>query len=51
MKPLLILVDLQQDYLNSSYLEPTAGLVVHGAAKLLAWCRKQGSHFSAGVSS
>jgi acyl-CoA reductase-like NAD-dependent aldehyde dehydrogenase/nicotinamidase-related amidase len=42
MRPLLILVDLQQDYLNSSYLEPMAGVVVHGAAKLLAWCRKQG---------
>src|SRR6476659_4861352 len=42
MRPLLILVDLQQDYLNSSYFEPMSGLVVHEATKLLAWCRKQG---------
>src|SRR6516165_794558 len=42
MRPLLILVDLQQDYLNCSHLEPMAGLVVQGAANLLAWCREQG---------
>jgi len=42
MRPLLILVDLQQDYLNCSHFEPMAGLVVQGAANLLAWCREQG---------
>src|SRR5262245_26546432 len=41
MRPALILVDLQRDYLNSYHLEPMAGTVVHEAAKLLAWCRKQ----------
>jgi alpha-ketoglutaric semialdehyde dehydrogenase len=40
MKPLLILVDLQQDYLKSPHLEPAAGNVVHAAATLLARCRE-----------
>jgi alpha-ketoglutaric semialdehyde dehydrogenase len=42
MKPLLILVDLQHDYLNSPDLEPPAGIVVHGAAMLVAHCRERG---------
>ena len=42
MRPLLILVDLQQDYLNCSDLEPHAGLVVQEATKLLVWCRERG---------
>jgi alpha-ketoglutaric semialdehyde dehydrogenase len=42
MRPLLILVDLQQDYLDSPELEPSPGRVVHGAAALLAWSRERG---------
>jgi alpha-ketoglutaric semialdehyde dehydrogenase len=43
MKPLLILVDLQQDFLTSPDLDPPEGIVVHGAATLLAYCREQGT--------
>src|SRR4051794_25032400 len=42
MKPLLILVDLQRDYLSSSCLEPAAGAVVQQAALLLHRCRELG---------
>jgi acyl-CoA reductase-like NAD-dependent aldehyde dehydrogenase/nicotinamidase-related amidase len=42
MKPLLILVDLQQDYLKSPQLDPAAGSVVDGAAALLAQARAEG---------
>lgn len=42
MKPLLVLVDLQQDYLKSPQLEPAAGSVVNGAAALLEHARAQG---------
>ena len=41
MKPLLVLVDLQQDYLKSPQLDPAAGSVVDGAAALLAQARAQ----------
>src|SRR6185295_18747825 len=41
MKPLLVLVDLQQDYLKSPQLDPAAGSVVDGAAALLALARSQ----------
>ncbi len=41
MKPLLVLVDLQQDYLKSPQLDPAAGSVVDGAAALLAVARAQ----------
>jgi acyl-CoA reductase-like NAD-dependent aldehyde dehydrogenase len=39
MRPLLLLVDLQQDYLDSPGLEPAAGPVVERAATLLRSCR------------
>lgn len=39
MKPLLVLVDLQQDYLKSPQLDPAAGSVVDGAASLLDHAR------------
>ena len=42
MKPLLVLVDLQQDYLRSPQLDPAAGSVVDGAAALLAHARAEG---------
>ena len=42
MKPLLVLVDLQQDYLKSPQLDPAAGSVVDGAAALLAHARAEG---------
>ena len=42
MTPLLVLVDLQQDYLKSPQLDPAAGSVVDGAAALLAAARAQG---------
>ena len=41
MKPLLVLVDLQQDYLKSPELDPAAGSVVDGAAALLAHARAE----------
>src|SRR6266480_1073369 len=42
MKPLLLLVDLQRDYLASPGLEPAAGSVVERAAELLGACRELG---------
>jgi alpha-ketoglutaric semialdehyde dehydrogenase len=39
MRPLLVLVDLQNDYLASPHLEPAAGAVVHEAEILLQYCR------------
>jgi acyl-CoA reductase-like NAD-dependent aldehyde dehydrogenase len=42
MKPLLILVDLQYDFLKSPDLDPPAQVVVQGAATLLARCRERG---------
>jgi acyl-CoA reductase-like NAD-dependent aldehyde dehydrogenase/nicotinamidase-related amidase len=42
MKPLLTLVDLQQDYLASSDLQPTVGSLVLQSAALLACCRHRG---------
>jgi acyl-CoA reductase-like NAD-dependent aldehyde dehydrogenase/nicotinamidase-related amidase len=42
MKPLLLLVDLQRDYLDSPGLEPAAGRVVERAAELLGACRRRG---------
>jgi alpha-ketoglutaric semialdehyde dehydrogenase len=39
MRPLLLLVDLQRDYLDSPGLEPAAGTVVERAATLLRSCR------------
>jgi acyl-CoA reductase-like NAD-dependent aldehyde dehydrogenase/nicotinamidase-related amidase len=41
MKPLLVLVDLQCDYLSSAAIEPAAGTVVERAARLLSWCRER----------
>src|SRR5262245_41277992 len=38
-RALLLLVDLQQDYLGTSGLEPHAGVIVERAAALLAGCR------------
>jgi alpha-ketoglutaric semialdehyde dehydrogenase len=40
MRPLLLLVDLQRDYLDSPGLEPAAGPVVERAATLLRSCRQ-----------
>jgi nicotinamidase-related amidase len=42
MKPLLLLVDLQQDYLSSPGLDPDPGKVVQNARMLLAFCREHG---------
>src|SRR5262249_36375406 len=42
MKPLLILVDLQNDYLKSSRFDLPTGSLVRGAAKLLGYCRERG---------
>jgi alpha-ketoglutaric semialdehyde dehydrogenase len=42
MRPLLLLVDLQRDYLDSPGLEPAAGRLVERAAALLRTCRKAG---------
>ncbi|MFL5869114.1 MAG: cysteine hydrolase family protein, partial [Thermoleophilaceae bacterium] len=42
MKSLLLLVDLQRDYLASPGLEPAAGSVVERAATLLGGCRELG---------
>jgi acyl-CoA reductase-like NAD-dependent aldehyde dehydrogenase len=41
MRPLLLLVDLQRDYLESPRLEPAAGPVVERAATLLRVCRQE----------
>jgi acyl-CoA reductase-like NAD-dependent aldehyde dehydrogenase/nicotinamidase-related amidase len=40
MKPLLLLVDLQRDYLDSPGLEPAAGPVIERAGTLLRGCRQ-----------
>jgi acyl-CoA reductase-like NAD-dependent aldehyde dehydrogenase len=40
MRPLLLLVDLQRDYLDSPGLEPASGPVVERAASLLRSCRE-----------
>jgi acyl-CoA reductase-like NAD-dependent aldehyde dehydrogenase/isochorismate hydrolase len=42
MKPLLLFVDLQNDFLASPNLEPSAGEVVEGASRLLAAGRSRG---------
>ncbi len=42
MKPALVLVDLQNDFLGAAGLEPPAGAVVRGAARLLAAARRAG---------
>jgi acyl-CoA reductase-like NAD-dependent aldehyde dehydrogenase/nicotinamidase-related amidase len=42
LKPLLLLVDLQRDYLAAPGLEPPAGAVVRRAAHLLEGCRGAG---------
>ncbi|MFO1429195.1 MAG: aldehyde dehydrogenase family protein [Candidatus Competibacteraceae bacterium] len=39
MKPALVLVDLQQDYLDSPALQPTTGELIARVAKLLERCR------------
>ena len=39
MRPLLVLIDLQNDYLASPHLEPAAGAIVHEAENLLQYCR------------
>jgi alpha-ketoglutaric semialdehyde dehydrogenase len=41
MKPTLLLVDLQNDFLAKPGLEPTAGELVSRAAQLLSGCRKR----------
>jgi acyl-CoA reductase-like NAD-dependent aldehyde dehydrogenase len=43
MRPLLLLVDLQRDYLSSPGLEPSAGAVTERAAALLRAFREAGS--------
>jgi len=42
MKPALLLVDLQRDYLAAAGLEPAAGQVTERAASLLDGCRRAG---------
>jgi len=42
MKPLLLLVDLQRDFLSVNALAPTADVVVEGASSLLSHCRARG---------
>jgi acyl-CoA reductase-like NAD-dependent aldehyde dehydrogenase/nicotinamidase-related amidase len=42
MKPLLVLIDLQHDFLRGPGLEPAPGMVVERAARLLRKCREQG---------
>ncbi len=42
MKPLLLLVDLQHDYLTTPHIEPAAGAVVRHTARLLHGCRTAG---------
>ncbi len=41
-RPLLLLVDLQRDYLGTRGLEPAAGAIVERAAALLRGCRAAG---------
>jgi acyl-CoA reductase-like NAD-dependent aldehyde dehydrogenase/nicotinamidase-related amidase len=41
MKPLLLLIDFQRDYLGVPGLEPAAGSVVERAARLLTVCRER----------
>jgi alpha-ketoglutaric semialdehyde dehydrogenase len=41
MKPAILLVDLQNDFLSAEGLEPAAGLVVESAARLLESCRRR----------
>lgn len=42
MTPLLLLIDLQHDFLQASELEPAAGFIVERAAHLLEGCRAAG---------
>jgi alpha-ketoglutaric semialdehyde dehydrogenase len=42
LKPLLLLVDLQRDYLSDPDLQPAAGEITTGAAGLLEGCRRAG---------
>src|SRR5271154_1823876 len=42
MKPVLVLIDCQNDFLSAPGLQPAAGLVVERAAALLTACRAQG---------
>ena len=42
MRPALLLVDLQSDFLSAPGLEPSAGDLVRGAARLLAAARSDG---------
>ncbi|MBI3903176.1 MAG: aldehyde dehydrogenase family protein [Nitrosomonadales bacterium] len=42
MRAALLLVDLQQDYLNRPGLQPPAARFIHDAAKLLELCRRSG---------
>ena len=41
MKPALLLVDLQNDFLNSGRLHPAADTLLAGAANLLNACRRR----------
>ncbi len=41
MKPALLLIDLQQDFLDSANLQPAATLLVAGAARILRTCRER----------
>ena len=41
MKPLLLLIDLQNDFLGASGLEPAAGQVAERATRLLLGCRER----------
>lgn len=41
MKPVLLLVDLQNDYLGAAALEPSANQIVENAAALLSVCRER----------
>jgi len=42
MKPALLLVDLQGDYLAAPGLQPVAGILTTRAAALLDECRRRG---------
>ena len=42
MKPLLVLVDLQNDFLSTAGLEPSAGTTTERASCLLKYCRNRG---------
>ncbi len=41
MRPALLLVDLQKDFLESPGLQPAADAIINGAGALLAACRRQ----------